>query len=404
MKTLNEFFLEQGYRLYMCSLDQRYMSFVQEENYSVNIVCFFDERKQTSTQAQMQAFEEVHRGRLDYGRGKDIHFLRLVCTDATGVGNLVPGRDGHGLGGEEEDKDTGWINRVWYLIDDENPDPDTGVPLGSRLFVPPEAAEDFYGLRGQLEEHVKQQGVSVQLPELNLDEARHTRNDLDRAPAEQGPDGMPRIHEKEPAVSKEVHWVTTGLLLVNALMYILSSMKVFNPYDYGVTLDTLRDPALWYRLLTHMFMHASVSHLAGNMLMLYAAGSMMEEKMHRAAYFVMYIVCGLSGGILSVWSQMRVGEAYASIGASGAIYGIMGALIAWMLLNRQWKSVRFYNRILIALLLLFYGGSLDEGIDYMSHLGGFVAGLIFAGIYVLIKWKKSRSQKKDPDRTAGSRE
>ena len=46
MKTLNDFFLEQGYRVYMCSLDQRYMSFVQEENYSVNIVCFFDERNQ----------------------------------------------------------------------------------------------------------------------------------------------------------------------------------------------------------------------------------------------------------------------------------------------------------------------------------------------------------------------
>ncbi|MBR6258047.1 MAG: rhomboid family intramembrane serine protease [Lachnospiraceae bacterium] len=390
MKTLNEFFLEQGYRLYMCSLDQRYMSFVQEENYSVNIVCFFDERKQTSTQAQMQAFEEVHRGRLDYGRGKDIHFLRLICTDAIGVGSLVPGADGHGLEEEEDNRDTGWINRVWYLIDDANPDPDTGTPLGVRLFIPPEAAEDFYGLRRHLEDHVEQNGVSVHIPELNLDEAKLTRNDMDKAPAEQGPDGMPRIHEKEAEKPREIHWVTTGLLLVNALMYILSSLKVFDAYEYGLCLESLRDPSMWYTLLTYMFLHSSVSHLAGNMLMLYAAGSMMEEKMHRAAYLVLYFFCAIAGGVLSVWSQMRIGEEYSSIGASGAIYGIMGALIAWMLMHRQWRSIRYYNRILIAMLLLFYGSSLEEGIDYMAHLGGFVAGLLFTGVYILLTWNKDK--------------
>ena len=399
MKTLNEFFAQQGYRIYMCSLDQRYMSFVQEENYSVNIVCFFDERKQTSTKAQMQAFEEVHRGRLDYGRGKDIHFLRLVCTDATGVGSLVPGTDGHGLEEDDEKKeneDLSWINRVWYLIDDANPDPETGEALGVRLFIPPEAAEDFYGLKRHLEAHIAECGVSVQLPELNLDAAQHTRNDMDRAPAEQGPDGMPRIHEKESAGPKEVCWVTTGLLLINAVMYILSSMKVFDADAFALSIDTLRDHSLWYRLVTYMFLHRNLSHLAGNMLMLYAAGSMVEEKMSRLAYPIMYFICGIAGGIVSVWSQMNTGEPYSSMGASGAIYGVMGGLIAWMLMNRQWKSIRFYNRILIALLLLFYGGSLDEGIDYMAHLGGFVAGLIFTGIYVLIKWKKSQSQKKDP--------
>jgi membrane associated rhomboid family serine protease len=68
----------------------------------------------------------------------------------------------------------------------------------------------------------------------------------------------------------------------------------------------------------------------------------------------------------------------------------MGALIAWMLMNRQWRSIRFYNRILIAILLLFYGGSVDESIDYMSHLGGFVTGLLFTGVYILLTWNKDK--------------
>ncbi|MBP5607721.1 MAG: rhomboid family intramembrane serine protease [Lachnospiraceae bacterium] len=397
MKTLNDFFFEQGYRVYMCSLDQRYMSFVQEENYSVNIVCFFDERNQTSTSLQMQAFEEVHRGRLDYGRGKDIHFLRLVCTDATGVGTLVPGVDGHGLAEEAGNDDKSWINRVWYLIDDANTDPDTGKPLGVRLFIPPEAAEDFYGIRAGLEKHVAEYGAGIQLPEEALEAARHTRDELDRAPAEEGPDGMPRIkerYEREIRKPSEVCWVTMGLLLINVVMYILGSMDIFNDRDFSLDLNTLINPTQWYRLITHMFLHSSLSHLTGNMLMLYAAGSMVEEKMNRAVYMFMYFFSGICGGILSVWSRMQTGEDFYSLGASGAIYGIMGALIAWMLMNRQWRSIRFYNRILIAILLLFYGSSVDGKIDYMSHLGGFIAGLLFTGVYVMLTWNKKNNTRK----------
>ena len=183
-----------------------------------------------------------------------------------------------------------------------------------------------------------------------------------------------------------------GLLLINVVMYILQSMNIFNDHDFSLQLNALVDPTQWYRLITHMFLHSSLSHLMGNMIMLYAAGSMVEEKMNRAVYMFMYFFSGLCGGILSVWSRMQTGEDYYSLGASGAIYGIMGALIAWMLMNRQWKSIRFYNRILIAILLLFYGSGLNEEIDYMAHLGGFIAGLLFTGVYVIVTWNK----KKDP--------
>ncbi len=397
MKTLNEFLLEQGYRIYMCSLDQRYLSFVQEENYSVNVVCFFDEREQTSTQAQMQAFEEVHRGRLDYGRGKDIHFLRLVCTNALGVGKLVPGTDGQGLGEDGEESDRSWIGSVWYLIDDANPDPETGKPLGVRLFVPPDAVEDFYGLRRHLDAHISANGISIQLPEINLDTARQTRSDIDRAPAEQGPDGMPKIPKKEKPEIKDVSWMTMGLLLLNVVMYILSSMKVIDKQDLGLTIHVFEAGSQqFFRLLTYMFLHSSLWHLMGNMIMLYAAGSMIEEKMNRAVYMAMYIICGLAGGMLSVWAQLRTGEEYLSVGASGAIYGIMGALIAWTLMNRQWSSTRIYYRIAIALVLMFWVGSSEEGIDYMAHLGGFFAGLLFMGLYLLLTWKKRSVKKTDP--------
>ena len=388
MKTLNELFREKGYRIYMCSLDQRYMSFVQEESYCVNIICYFDERSATSTTAQMQAFLEAHKGRLDYGRGKDFHFLKLVATDALGVGRLVPGTDGHGLDGEAK-TESAWVDQVWYLIDDANTDPESGQPLGVRLFVPAGAPEDFYGLRGALEQHVAAEGIRVELPEMNLDQAARTRGEMDRAPAEQGVDGRPVFH-KNPASAKDPAWATLGLVLITALMFILQSLKVFEDGDFALHEDTLRQSSQWYRLFTYMFLHSSVPHLAGNMLMLYAAGSMVEERMNRVAFFFLYFFSGVCGGMLSVWHQMRIGEEYRSFGASGAIYGIVGALIAWMVMTRQWRSFQFFSRLIIALLLLFYTSTMEADIDYMSHLGGFLAGLLFAGIYIMISWKRRK--------------
>ena len=76
--------------------------------------------------------------------------------------------------------------------------------------------------------------------------------------------------------------------------------------------------------------------------------------------------------------------------ASGAIYGIVGALIAWMIMTRQWRSIRCFSRLAIALLLLFYTSTMEADIDYMAHLGGFLAGLLFAGIYIMISWKRRK--------------
>ncbi len=398
---LNELFKKYGYRIYMCSVDQRYISFVQEENYYINVIGFFDERRQTSTKAQMQGFLDAHKDRLTYGRPKDIHFLKLICTDALGVGRLEPGPDAHGLTEDEEAQreaqlTQAWTEDVWYLIDDRNPDAVTGQPMGARLFVPPTAPEDFYGVRTPLEQFVAKEGIQIALPEINLSEAERTQLGLDKAPATEGPDGMPVL--REPPKEKEpVCYVTIGLLLVNVIMYILASLGVYQKDDYSLTNGILSFPEQWFRLLTYMFLHSDVGHLVYNMLMLYAIGSILERQIDRWMFAVAYFAAGIGGGCFSVWYFTRMQEPYFSLGASGAIYGIMGALMAYMLLRRQRYSRSFYRRIAIALFLLFYTGTIDRQIDQMAHLGGFFCGLIICGIYCILKGQSrlnaNRSQK-----------
>lgn len=394
---LNTLFEKYGYRIYMCSIDQRYISFVQEENYYVNVIGFFDERRQTSTQAQMQSFLDVHKDRLTYGRPKDLHFLKLICTDALGVGRLEPGMDAHGLAEKEEAEreaqlTRAWTEDVWYLIDDKNPDTETGQPMGGRLFVPQSAPEDFYGLRQPLDRFVAKEGIQIALPEINLSEAQLTQLGLDKAPATEGPDGKPVLREALKEKEAEC-FVTLGLLLINVTMYILSTFQIFRTEDYALTNGIMSVPGEWFRFLTYMFLHRDVMHLVNNMMMLYAIGSVLERQVHRGMYAVIYFVTGIGAGCLSVWYHTRMNLAFDSIGASGAIYGIMGALMAYMLLRRQRYDRGFYGRIAIGLLLLFYTGTVDPHIDHMAHLGGFFCGLIVCGLYCL--WNERKKIRKD---------
>ena len=73
-----------------------------------------------------------------------------------------------------------------------------------------------------------------------------------------------------------------------------------------------------------------------------------------------------------------------TLGASGAVYGLMGAMIAWLLLSRRRNDRGLYGRIGFALFLMFYSGTVRENIDQMAHLGGFICGLILCGIYVIV--------------------
>ena len=390
--VLNELFGKYGYRIYMCSLDQRYISFVQEENYYINVIGFFDERRQTSTQAQMQGFLDAHKGRLTYERPKDIHFLKLICTNAKGVGQLVPGMDAHGLAEEEAAEreaqlTRAWTQDVWYLIDDENPDAVTGEAMGARLFVPQSAPEDFYGIKSPLEQFVAKEGIQIALPEINLSEAERTQLGMDKAPAKEGPDGRPVLREK-PREKEAACFVTLGLLLINATMYILSTFDIFSKDDFALTNGILGIPGEWFRLFTYMFLHYDVMHLINNMLMLYAIGSILERQIDRWMFAVVYLAAGIGGGCISVWYHTRLLTPYYSMGASGAIYGIMGALMAYLLLRRQRSQRGLYGRIGFALFLMFYTGTVDKQIDQMAHLGGFFCGLIVCGIYCLLQGNK----------------
>ncbi len=368
MRPVNEFLSEIGYRAYMCSADGRYISFVQEENFAINVICLYDEMQAASSNDQFAAFEEEHRRRLGYGRDKDIHFLRLINADYAYVVQRM---------------ETAADNE-WFI-----------EPVSGRLFIPEGAMEDFYGLKMPLWTYIFEEGFEMPARENLVKESEKTMDAMEKAPAREGVPVTKKKQQKEIFVP----WLTAGLILTNVMMYITQESGIFDERMLMLKEGISGTPAEWYRFLTYSLLHADILHIANNMFVLYAAGSMLEEKCGRAFTGMIYLISGIAGGIVSVWSHTLKGEAFYGLGASGAVYGVTGAIVAIMLLSKEMRSKGNLIRIMIAVFLMLYAGRDGaSSIDYMCHAGGFAAGFIISGIVSVLgsfKGEKSGSREED---------
>jgi membrane associated rhomboid family serine protease len=138
----------------------------------------------------------------------------------------------------------------------------------------------------------------------------------------------------------------------------------------------------WYRLLTAMFLHGSLIHLGLNMLVLWWLGSIVEQAMGTLRFLLVYFAAGLAGSAGALLLSNPLQE---TVGASGAIYGIMGALLIleWL----QTGSLAGPAMTLIVLNLAF--SFVIPGISIGGHLGGLVGGI--AATWVLTQTRYARS-------------
>jgi rhomboid family protein len=149
----------------------------------------------------------------------------------------------------------------------------------------------------------------------------------------------------------------------------------------------------WSTLITSMFLHGGWMHLGGNMLYLWIFGDNIERAMGSARYLIFYLVCGLVGGVAHIW--FSGGSTVPSVGASGAISGVLGGYLLLFPQNR----VRVLTRggiasvpaivvlgFWIVIQLISQVGSIAQtseggGVAYMAHIGGFAAGLLLVKFF-----------------------
>ena len=135
-----------------------------------------------------------------------------------------------------------------------------------------------------------------------------------------------------------------------------------------------------------MFVHAGPEHLLNNMFMLGILGYQIEREYGWFKYLLSYFVSGIGGAVLSSLVEMRMSEAAVSVGASGAIFGIFGIMLVMIFKNRR-RMGRVSAPRLIILFVLMVFGNMEEGVDWMAHLGGALVGVVLA---FLLYWPKNR--------------
>jgi len=134
----------------------------------------------------------------------------------------------------------------------------------------------------------------------------------------------------------------------------------------------------WYRLFTSMFLHINPEHIFNNMLVLFFVGSGLEPEIGRLRYGILYLGSGLLAGCASMVYNMVRNDYVVSVGASGAIFGTVGAMLFLVLSHRGKRGQYTVRQIAWMAFLSLYGGFASQGVDNMAHFGGFVAGFLLA--------------------------
>lgn len=187
-----------------------------------------------------------------------------------------------------------------------------------------------------------------------------------------------RIIYQENGAKRAV--INTLIVVINVLIWCI--LEIFGDTLDGLYIlryggmypDLLLEQSQWYRLFTAMFLHFGAQHLANNMILLAAAGGILERSVGSIRYLIIYLGSGLFGNLLSFYMMVQTNDYAISAGASGAVFGMIGALV-WSAIRNKGKIEGITTKgLLFMIILCLYYGITSSGIDNWAHAGGAISG------------------------------
>lgn len=192
-------------------------------------------------------------------------------------------------------------------------------------------------------------------------------NDINRTNSDRNIKAQKLFATKKPIV-------TYIFITICIIMFILTrgSTDIETLLKYGANNAYLTKSGEYYRLLSSMFIHIGLLHLLFNMYALYIIGPQVESFYGKFKYFLIYILSGVSGSILSITFSSNT----VSAGASGAIFGLMGALLYFGFFYRNYLGSVIKSQIVPIIILNLVIGFSTSGIDNAAHIGGLIGGIL----------------------------
>ena len=178
--------------------------------------------------------------------------------------------------------------------------------------------------------------------------------------------------------SKKTPYITYIIMGICFIMFLITGMGNDTGVliEYGANLDVLVKNGEYYRLLTSMFLHSGLLHLFFNMYALYIIGPQVESFFGKTKYLIIYLLSGISGSLLSVAFNVNT----VSVGASGAIFGLFGALLYFGYNYRGYLGNVIKSQILPVVIINLIFGFISTGVDVAGHIGGLIGGIIVSSV------------------------
>ena len=233
-----------------------------------------------------------------------------------------------------------------------------------RLIVHETQVSDFYGWKGILEEYL-------------FTAAKET------AARPAGEDGAKKQFQSVAPVS-------LFLVAVNVIIFLICTFTGDLLYNRGaLSLREVLADGQFYRLFTSMFLHWDAEHLFSNMIVLYYVGAIVERELGALPYMALYLLSGLVGNLFSVgYYELFVNIYGSSAGASGAVFGVEGALLFLVMIRRGRLESMTLGRVAFAVAFSLYCGFTSAGVNNAAHVGGVLMG--FTAAAVIAGCKKMR--------------
>ncbi len=215
------------------------------------------------------------------------------------------------------------------------------------------------------------------------------------------------------------YWVTLAIMAINIAAYILCAQTGEVVYNMGsMNAERILVDKQYYRFVTAMFLHADIEHIVSNMIYLVGLGQMIEQMIGHVRFAVLYLLSGFGACIFSIMYAVQTGDIYDAVGASGAVFGLIGALFILLVIRDMRR--RSYRRssdaggmpermdildangrgmpdgyenvsvgkMVFVVVYMIYSGTRAERIDNAAHVGGLMCGLLLMAVLNLIKTRR----------------
>lgn len=195
-------------------------------------------------------------------------------------------------------------------------------------------------------------------------------------------------------------YVSAFLVLVNVVVYAVCSLTGNQLYLAGRSsvYETVINKE-YGRIVWSLFLHSDVNHIFNNMLLLLFLGGMIEKEIGHICYALCYFLSGIGGSLLSLAYKISVNDFSASIGASGAVFGLDGMLLGMVLLGGKRMATVTPTRVILMIVLSLYNGFSGDNIDNAAHIGGLVTGFLLSIVICVFRkrmntWAQRHVQKR----------